>query len=253
MKNIILPVTRTKELYKVEPQEGEILFDPMSIVGHSEKTSLRPNDWSYINNLENPKTTIYQSKDPAFFVDINRIMNDPSLSPHKENLINVALEEGLLLHTAYYAVQWKDGDNDYGPTYHISFAEALNAANGLEDLISKKEGIIGTRKLAEAIGITEQLIMTNPLTYGVIGVLQSYSDKGLNINGIFWSEEYSCNEHMSEIISIFPNKANSWETSMVEKPVSDFELIARKSDTSHEMFSLPKQRHQNENIVSFSI
>lgn len=242
MKNIILPTTRVDEVYKVEPADGSILFDPMSIVGSSEKTSLRPNDWTVVNDITSPVVTCYSKGQGALFVDINRLINDTGLKVHKENLIAAALDDQLLVKTQYYEVQWKDGDYDYGSTYHREYNDALNAAGGTEERILTKDGLIGTQKLAEQLGISEQLLMTDATKYGIIGVLQQYSGKGLNIDGIYWSEEYQFIDNMAEILSIFPHKVESWQQFPATMPRNDSLLLTHKTPTSHQMLVLPIDR-----------
>lgn len=250
MKNIILPITRVDEVYKVEPADGSILFDPMSIVGGSERTSLRPNDWAIVNNIESPVVTGYSKGKDALFVDINRLIKDTGLEVHRDRLISAAIDSQLLNKTQYYEVQWKDGDCDYGSTYHREYNDALSAASGTEERILMKDGLIGTSSLAEQLRISEHLVMTDATKYGIIGILQQYSEKGLNIDGIYWSEEYQFIDNMAEILSIFPNKVGSWQQFPATMPRNDSLLLSHKTPTSHQMLTLPIDRKINYEIAT---
>ncbi|MEG0868903.1 MAG: hypothetical protein RSG77_17875 [Hafnia sp.] len=246
MRNIVLPLTRAQAVYKIESPQEAILFDPMTIVGNSERTSLRPNQWSYINNIQKPNVTVYSKTGGALFVDIFRLENDPGLEVYKNQLLEMAKTNGLVEKTNYHMITWKDGDVELGATYHRNYSDALAAAHGNEEAIFTKEGWVGTPKLAEKIGVNEELLVKLGSTYGLIGTLQHLSEHKMVIDGIYWSEEYESNNNMTEMLSIFPHKTPLWTQSPGTMPQNDGELISLKSATFHHVLYTPQHSKARE-------
>lgn len=238
MKNLVLPLTRTQEVFKVESSQGITLFNTMNVVGNSEHTSLRPHQWAHINNIDEPSITSYSKGRGALFVDIHRLEHDKSLIRYKDALIETAHQCGFLEASRYHVVEWRDGDVHLGSTFHRDYNDALEAASGNESIVKTHSGLIGTLELASKVGVSEEFVLRNATTYGLIGALQHLSEGGLNIDGIFWSEEYEAKDNMTEILSIFPSKVNQWTQSPSNMPLNDGELFHTKTPTSHQLMSI---------------
>lgn len=226
MKNIILPIQKTNSLYKTQKIGSSPMFDPMAIAGNAETVSACPNGWSYINDMTDVEVTELQ-KPSGKFVDISKMMNEEALDDGMRRLLLSAEKAGLVTFSELYRVNYSEDGDQLGSSSHRTYEDAMNVAFGNDSLISSQKEWVGTRKLAEQLGISEDLAVSKGDTYAVIAMIEEYSKKGMPIDGIYWKEDYNPSSLKSPFMAIFPHKTQEWSSHPCPMPASDEELMKR--------------------------
>lgn len=249
MKNIILPIQRTESLYKTEQIGSPPMFNPMDIAGNAEAVSACPNGWSYINNMSTEQVTEFR-KASGNFVDIFRMMNDEALDDGMRRLLLDAEKRGLVTYTDLYRVNYSEDGDDLGTSAHRSSVEAMAVAFGNESLITSQKEWVGTKKLADQLGISEDLAISKGDIYAVIAVIEQYSKEGMQVDGVFWSEEYNPSSLKSPFMAIFPHKKEEWSTFQCKMPNNDEELLKKLPSTTHLNLGIPSRRFNASDLTA---
>lgn len=261
MYTFLLPFVKATVLYKVTKQEGRCFFDLQDMAGTATKGSLTPNHWSTINGIEDPVVTKLEKKgDPATsqgrFINIRQFMDSNSTKAECANLLSMASEQQLISKGTLYTVDYSDDNTDPSQillSSHLSYNDALAVAMGDESRISKKESWIGTHKLSELLGISQDIAIADGELHATIAMLESLSVSWKNVDGIIWSEKVDGLKNDDTFCSIFRSKEDSWKSTIVKMPEQDSDLSHHQSKLLHSRYTIPfisSLQHQSSSELS---
>ncbi len=174
--------------------------------GNNLSLSECPNDWSKILRLGQESKLFSFSKTGGIFVDILSVLKDNINNELREELLSLAITNGLLERKEIYKFEYEDPETeDIMQMFFETREQALKEAYD-ECEVFCELSYIGTKKLRDSLGVSEELSRIRGEEYAYIDLIKKYT----NVDGIFWNYQNDVNIYSLPLYCIFPHKVSEW-------------------------------------------
>lgn len=177
-----------------------------SYEGNNLSLSVCPEKWAKLLNLKPSDKLFSFSKEKSEFISILPLMKSKRYAETRLKLLEFAVDEGLLKKELVYRVEFEDAETEELCFMTFSdYTEALNECES-EDQIKVEFCHIGTQKLCEALGVSEENARLSGEEYAFIELIKRHTD----VDGIYWEYNDNINALSLPLYCIFPSKVSEW-------------------------------------------
>lgn len=177
-----------------------------SYEGNNLSLSACPEKWAKLLNLKPSDKLFSFSKENSEFINIISLLKSASYAETRFKLLELAVDEDLLKKDLVYRVEFEDAETEELCFMTFSnYAKALNESES-EDQIKAEFCYIGTQKLCEALGISEENARLSGEEYAFIELIKRHTD----VDGIYWAYNDNINALSLPLYCIFPSKVSEW-------------------------------------------
>jgi len=177
-----------------------------SYEGNNLSLSVCPEKWAKLLNLKPSDKLFAFSKEKSEFISILPLMKSGRYAETRLKLLELAVDEDLLKKELVYRVEFEDAETEELCFMTFSdYTEALNECES-EDQIKVEFCHIGTQKLCEALGVSEENARLSGEEYAFIELIKRHTD----VDGIYWEYNDNINALSLPLYCIFPSKVSEW-------------------------------------------
>lgn len=177
-----------------------------SYEGNNLSLSACPEKWAKLLNLKPSDKLFSFSKENSEFINIISLLKSASYAETRFKLLGLAVDEDLLKKDLVYRLEFEDAETEELCFMTFSdYAKALNESES-EDQIKAEFCYIGTQKLCEALGISEENARLSGEEYAFIELIKRHTD----VDGIYWAYNDNINALSLPLYCIFPSKVSEW-------------------------------------------
>lgn len=177
-----------------------------SYEGNNLSLSTCPDKWAKLLNLKSSDKLFSFSKEKSEFVSILPLMKSKQYAETRFKLLELAVDEGLMKKELVYRVEFEDAETD--ELCFMAFSDYTKALDECEseDQIKTEFCYVGTQKLCEALGVSEENARLSGEEYAFIELIKRHTD----VDGIYWAYNDNISALSLPLYCIFPSKVSEW-------------------------------------------